>query len=286
MLGLLRTSPEYQSLLELVLGNFGNLINIVMNVSKADDIQQLSNPYSSATLMGRHNFGALFLMANQITLSASEEMYLVTIRKICEDCTDTPIPIPEIAAGLDVQPVSVNQMVKKLVEMGLVNYTPYKGVELTPEGRTISNRILRHRRLWEVFLVRDLQMEVEAADALACHLEHITAVNVGDRLSAFLDHPTVCYHGDPIPQIEGASQDPFEGQPLTNLQAGEGGTLICIDADGPTADFLAAEGFHPGARLTVLAVGSRGEVLAESPQGRVQLAEGLAAQIRVGKSVP
>jgi DtxR family transcriptional regulator, Mn-dependent transcriptional regulator len=225
-------------------------------------------------------------MANQITLSASEEMYLVTIRKICEDCTDTPIPIPEIAAGLDVQPVSVNQMVKKLAEMGLVNYTPYKGVELTTEGRTISNRILRHRRLWEVFLVRDLQMEVEAADALACHLEHITAVDVGDRLSAFLDHPSVCYHGDPIPQIEEASQEPFAGQPLTDLQAGEGGTLIRIDADGPAADFLAGEGFRPGARLTVLGVGSRGEVLAESPQGRVQLSEGLAAQIRVGKSVP
>jgi DtxR family Mn-dependent transcriptional regulator len=225
-------------------------------------------------------------MASQISFSESEEMYLVTIRKICEDCTDTPIPIPEIAASLDVQPVSVNQMVKKLVEMGLVNYTPYKGVVLTSEGKAISNRILRHRRLWEVFLVRDLQMDVDTADALACHLEHITAINVGDRLSAFLDHPTVCYHGNPIPKIEGASQEPFWGQPLTELQAGEGATLIRIDVDGPAADYLAAEGFRPGARLTVLAVGSRGEVLAESPQGQVQLSRGLAAQIRVGKSVP
>ena len=73
-------------------------------------------------------------MPHHNNLSESEEMYLVTIRKICESCTDTSIPIPHLAEELAVLPVSVNQMVKKLAEAGFVEYIPYKGVELTAEG--------------------------------------------------------------------------------------------------------------------------------------------------------
>jgi len=57
-------------------------------------------------------------MVNQKLLTESEEMYLVTIRTINEDRNEKIIPIPDIAAGFGVQPVSVNQMVKKLAEMG------------------------------------------------------------------------------------------------------------------------------------------------------------------------
>ncbi len=139
-------------------------------------------------------------MPNHNSLSESEQMYLVTIRKICETCTDTPIPIPQLAEELSVLPVSVNQMVKKLAEAGYVEYIPYKGVELTAEGRAISTRVLRHRRLWEVFLVKDLQMTLDQANDLTCRLEHITTEEVAQRLSSFLGDPTVCFHGSPIYQ--------------------------------------------------------------------------------------
>ena len=125
-------------------------------VKEKYDNNWLHIPNPSVILMAHHNIIGYFSMAHLTNLSQSEEMYLVTIRHICEDCTDRPIPIPEIAEKLDVQPVSVNQMVKKLAEAGLVKYTPYKGVELTADGKDISSRILRHRRLWEVFLVKNL----------------------------------------------------------------------------------------------------------------------------------
>ena len=80
-------------------------------------------------------------MSSQNILSESEQMYLVTIRKICEHCDEIPIPISQIADELAVLPVSVNQMVKKLEESGWVTYIPYKGVELTAEGRKISSLI-------------------------------------------------------------------------------------------------------------------------------------------------
>nr|NIW41516.1 metal-dependent transcriptional regulator [candidate division Zixibacteria bacterium] len=72
----------------------------------------------------------------------------------------------ELASALSVQPVSVNQMIRKMDEEGLVNYHPYKGVEFKPEGRQLVLRILRYRRLWEVFLVTHLKMPLDEADKL------------------------------------------------------------------------------------------------------------------------
>lgn len=91
--------------------------------------------------MFRHKIMTKNDMVDQKLLTESEEMYLVTIRKKLDDSHDKYIPIPDIALGLGVQPVSVNQMVKKLVNLGYVRYVPYKGVELTLAGERISSRI-------------------------------------------------------------------------------------------------------------------------------------------------
>jgi len=234
--------------------------------------------------MSRHKIFAKKDMVDQNILTESEEMYLVTIRKELDDCHDEYIPIPDIAMRLGVQPVSVNQMVKKLVKLDLVSYKPYKGVELTLEGQRISSRILRHRRLWEVFLVRELKMAIETADDLACHMEHFTSDEVGNRLSNFLDHPRVNFHGKPIPQIDESENKTISGLPLTEFQAGENGLIVSINADESTAEFLASEGFHPGMTINLLAVGSNGEVLAESPKGQIQLSVELASRICLEKS--
>lgn len=221
-------------------------------------------------------------MPNHNILSESEEMYLVTIHKICEGCTDTPIPIPKIAENLEVQPVSVNQMVKKLAEAGLVKYLPYKGVELTDEGQAISTRILRHRRLWEVFLVKDLKMDLVEADELACQLEHITSADVANRLSQYLGHPTVCFHGDPILQAD----DPvsvFVGMSMTDLQVGQVSSIMKIGGSGLETEFLSKEGIRLGVRLKILAIGSSGDMLLESPDGRIHLSAEMAAAITVGQ---
>jgi len=221
-------------------------------------------------------------MAEQKILSESEEMYLVTIRRICEDCTDTPIPIPDLAKEMGVQPVSVNQMVNKLAENGLVKYIPYKGVELTAEGRGIANRILRHRRLWEVFLVKSLKMGLDEADQLACQFEHITSPAVADRLSEFLEHPTVCYHGNPIPTGDEGQGKLLEGIPVAQLQIGQSSPVLRIDADPVTTGYLEDEGIRLGVEVRLVATGKNGDILLESPTGRVHLSLELSSAIMVG----
>lgn len=205
-------------------------------------------------------------MPHHNNLSESEEMYLVTIRKICESCTDTPIPIPHLAQELDVLPVSVNQMVKKLTEAGLLEYQPYKGVELTEEGRKISTRILRHRRLWEVFLVRELKMVLDEAAELSCRLEHPISEDVAQRLSTFLGNPEVCYHGSPIYP----GNDPKTNQEISldQLKVGEYCHIVHVDADQHTRSFLAEEGIHAGMEAVIDAVSSSGSILIEIANGR------------------
>jgi DtxR family transcriptional regulator, Mn-dependent transcriptional regulator len=213
--------------------------------------------------MANHNLLTDYYMARHTRLSESEEMYLVTIRKICEHCADKPIPIPDIAEGLAVQPVSVNQMVKKLAEADLVVYTPYKGVELTPKGRAISTEILRHRRLWETFLVKDLSMHLDEADALACQLEHITSQDVANRLSNFLDNPTVCFHGNPIyPAQNQTAANPSVA--LHNVKVGQLFQVVRLDGDENLRSFLADMGIFAGNRGRIIATNGSGNLLVET----------------------
>ena len=76
-------------------------------------------------------------------MSESEEMYLITVARYVEDGYEGPVPLSRLAERLSVAPVSVNQMIKKLEEAGLVDYIPYKGVVLTATGRRTARSVLR-----------------------------------------------------------------------------------------------------------------------------------------------
>ena len=215
----------------------------------------------------------------------SVEMYLAAISTLGGDNETAPIPISALAEKLDVQPISANQMVKRIEKKGLVKYIPYKGATLTKRGRELALRVLRNRRLWEVFFVKELGMPLAEADVLACDFEHITPDDLANRLSLFLGDPTICYHGYPIPQTqmnkEGARL--FAGMPLNDLRIGESAQIMRIDAQKTTADFLFTEGIKPGERVRIVAIGSGGDVLVECEAGRMRVSDDMASVIIVGQ---
>src|SRR3954451_5547125 len=63
-----------------------------------------------------------------------------------------------LATRLGVAPPSVTNMVKRLHELGLVMHSPYRGIELTPVGRTLALEVIRHHRLIELYLAEFLDM--------------------------------------------------------------------------------------------------------------------------------
>jgi len=217
---------------------------------------------------------------NILSISESEEMYLITIARLVEQGTEEPVSISRLASELSIQPVSANQMVHKLAEEDLVEYLPYKGVRLTPKGQEAAQQVLRDRRLWEVFLVNHLELPPSEADALACRLEHITPQGVTCRLAKFLGHPAFTPQGLPIPEVNG-DIDAQMIQTLSELLVGEMGEVIRIDSDPATRAFLEAEGFRPGIEVTPLAIGKDGATLLQVGRDRLHLSQTIADSILI-----
>src|SRR5207248_10044738 len=52
----------------------------------------------------------------------------------------------DIAAMLEVAPPSVSGMVKRLSETGLIEHVPYRGVQLTAQGRSAGLKVVGRAR--------------------------------------------------------------------------------------------------------------------------------------------
>lgn len=215
-------------------------------------------------------------------MSESEEMYLVSVARAIEDGLD-PVPVGHVAAALGVQPVSVNQMIKKMEENGKVVYTPYKGVSLTPAGKCAAARILRHRRLWEVFLAEHLGFSPSEADDIACRLEHVFNDEMMERLYSFLGAPQASPQGKPIPAAMSLQPaEPDLDAPLSMSAAGASVVVTGIKSGEATRSFLRQSGIVLGASLHVLAMQSTGVCLVR-PDGhpQIQLAADITNEVRV-----
>lgn len=192
------------------------------------------------------------------TLSESMQMYIVTIARLWEG--SQPVPLSKLAEAFAISPVSVNEMCRKLQDNGLVNYQPYKGASLTPEGEEKANYILRRHRLWEVFLTNQLGMNFAEAHEIACQLEHTTSDILADRLDAFLDYPATNPIGEQIPR----GNLPADRRALLSLDmlsAGQQGQVIRCEAEGAALAFLQNAGLQPGVWLTVEAIAPGGALL-------------------------
>lgn len=102
----------------------------------------------------------------------SEQMqeYLETIYRLEEE--GQVARTGEIAKHLHVAPPSVTDMLQKLEKAGLVEYEPYKGVNLTEKGRGVGRRQLEKHRILQAFLQEVCGMDHKAAHEAACDMEH------------------------------------------------------------------------------------------------------------------
>jgi DtxR family Mn-dependent transcriptional regulator len=226
-----------------------------------------------------------YFMTHHIIDDSNEsgQMYLITIARLIEDGCPEPIPISDIANQMSVLPVSVNQMIRKLEETGLLNYQPYKGVELTSRGVEIASRTLRNRRLWEVFLVDHLKLSLEDADAIACTIEHVTTDEIAHRLSQFLGDPAISPGGRLIPVVN-SDQAIQDWIPLSNLEVGMQAHITHIEADPTVSRYLIEEGLRQGSLVVIKAIGALGNRLIEAENGCIELSADITDTIEVSRS--
>ncbi|MBS7565202.1 metal-dependent transcriptional regulator [Mucilaginibacter sp. Bleaf8] len=131
----------------------------------------------------------------------TEENYLKSIYHLLEQ--NEQASTNDIAASLKTRAASVTDMLKKLAEKKLINYARYQGVSLTPAGQKVALGIIRKHRLWEHFLVDKLKFKWDEVHDMAEELEHISSVELINRLEQFMDYPQFDPHGDPIPNSNG-----------------------------------------------------------------------------------
>jgi DtxR family Mn-dependent transcriptional regulator len=163
-----------------------------------------------------------------------------------------PVSTNAIAARLGVTPASASAMVKKLGELGLATHEPYKGVELTGEGRRVALEVLRHHRLLELYLAESLGVPWDRVHDEAEVLEHVLSEQLEEAISAKLGDPTRDPHGDPIPSRDLLIEE-RETHSLSSLAPGDRGVFVRVsDSDPEMLRYLAERGITPGKRFEVL----------------------------------
>lgn len=131
----------------------------------------------------------------------AEENYLKAIYHL--SLNNASVSTNQIAAALSTKAASVTDMLKKLAEKLLINYAKYQGVSLTPAGEKIAVNIIRKHRLWEYFLVEKLNFKWDEVHDMAEEMEHISSLELINRLDKFMGYPRYDPHGDPIPDRNG-----------------------------------------------------------------------------------
>jgi DtxR family transcriptional regulator, Mn-dependent transcriptional regulator len=136
-----------------------------------------------------------------MSFTTAEENYIKAIFHLQQE--DGTVSTNALAAELHTKAASVTDMLKKLKTKKLLSYEKYKGVRLTGEGKKLALAIVRKHRLWEFFLVNNLQFGWDEVHEVAEELEHISSKKLVEKLDQFLGYPKFDPHGDPIPDSHG-----------------------------------------------------------------------------------
>ena len=184
-------------------------------------------------------------------ITREREDYLKIIYEL--ETESAPARTTQIAAAMGVEPASVTGLIKRLAELKLLNYEPYKGVTLTKAGEKVALEVIRHHRLLELYLIDALGYSWDEVDAEAEALEHVISEQFEDRIAALLGHPEHDPHGSPIPSKDGVVK-PRRGKPLTEMEQGQEGIVrgVFSDDDAELLRYLAEIGLLPKTKVRVL----------------------------------
>ena len=127
-------------------------------------------------------------------LSHSLEDYLETIYDLVRD--NKVARVKEIARLRDVKPGSVSPAMKRLAEMGLINYGQREYIDLTPSGERAARRVAARHRLLRRFFLDILNMDPETAESDACAIEHSLSNEAMDRLVRLFEFIKTCPEDD------------------------------------------------------------------------------------------
>ena len=171
----------------------------------------------------------------------------------------------QLSKDLGIAPGSVTQMLKKLEDLGYIEYTPYKGATLTDAGMKIAQKITRKHRILEKFLSDILKIKEENIHEQACEMEHTLSDEAERALCTMLHHPDLCPDDKLIPACDfefGSCQECFSQKDfdqvinrkfnllsISELNCNSEGTISFIRGRNELLDEISEKGIKVGQHL-------------------------------------
>ncbi|GCE20615.1 metal-dependent transcriptional regulator [Dictyobacter kobayashii] len=157
-----------------------------------------------------------------------------------------------VSERLGVSDATATMMFKEFASAGWVEHVPYHGVRLTPLGEQKAMEVIRHHRLLELYLARELGYSWDKVHAEADRLEHVISEEFEEKLDQLLGYPTVDPHGDPIPSKDGVMVV-RKGIKLSQLPEGTSAQILRVsDQDPEKLCYLGSLGLYPESRIQLL----------------------------------
>tara|TARA_A100001015_G_C14809294_1_gene640167 strand:+ start:150 stop:809 length:660 start_codon:yes stop_codon:yes gene_type:complete len=179
--------------------------------------------------------------------------YIKTITHLSLKNDASVVKFSHVAKKLMVSNAAVTDMVKKLVKDGLIINHAYKGLELTDLGFAMGKRLIRHHRLWEVFLNQVLELPWDEIHDEAEMLEHAASEALMNRIDEFLNFPRVDPHGNPIPDKEGNMVDVVSDISLASCPVDRIVKITrFVSFDSDYLDYISSLGLQVGCEVTLI----------------------------------
>lgn len=180
-----------------------------------------------------------------------EDEYLEMMYEFHEADPGGVVRTGDLAAKLGVSPASATEMVQRLAARGFLEYIPYKGARLTPQGLTHGQKMKRRHRLAEVLL--DLLPYDGNPHETACRLEHAIDDDMEVALSRLITEDTLDPSGRTIPEatadIAARLKTGQTNCALGDMDVGTAGRLSMLLLPAQELATLNQHGFTVGARL-------------------------------------
>ena len=180
-----------------------------------------------------------------------EDEYLEMMYEFHEADAGGVVRTGDLAAKLGVSPASATEMVQRLATRGFLEYIPYKGARLTPQGLTHGQKMKRRHRLAEVLL--DLLPYDGNPHETACRLEHAIDDDMEVALSRLITEDTLDPSGRTIPEatadIAARLKTGQTNYALGDMDVGTAGRLSMLLLPAQELATLNQHGFTVGARL-------------------------------------
>lgn len=159
----------------------------------------------------------------------------------------------EIAAALRIAAPSVSGMIRRLSSQGLITHEPYKGVQLTREGRRAALKTIRRHRVIESYLTQALGYPWDRVHDEAERLEHAASDELIDRMAEAIGEPATDPHGAPIPTRDGTlSAEPALSSLAELADGGRARIARVEDRDAERLRYLANLGMAIGAEVELI----------------------------------